>query len=442
MKIHSSADSKTSVATLQSSSIAFAWFLHLRWGAVLAQAFLVLAVYFLLESDLPFLILFLIFGFEGTSNIFFSYISRKTANIDDRLFTIVMCLDILLMTVLLHLTGGPMNPFTFLYLVHIALGSLLMQPKWAIGLAGFTVVNYAALFFLPAFESSTVPVCHLPAASGILADDPLRLHLQGMWVAFTITVFFVVFFIGKIQQALEKNQEILAALEKERINGEKLASLATLSAGAAHEFSTPLSTIAVAAGEMLHAMKKNNIHGDLYDDAVLIREQVTRCKDILFQMAADAGNHLGEGLEICTLHDLLQYALSHFNEGERLQISLETPSSELSLYIPKRTFGRIIRGIIKNGLDASPEGSPVRIISRLETTHLKIAVSDSGCGMNEEQRQKACEPFYTTKEPGKGMGLGLYLAKSAMERFDGQLAIESSPGIGTTVTLTFALDRI
>jgi two-component system sensor histidine kinase RegB len=353
-----------------------------------------------------------------------------------------MCLDILFMTALLHLTGGPMNPFTFLYLVHIALGSLLMQPKWAFGLAVFTVINYAALFFLPAFESSGVPVCHLPAVSGILPDDPLRLHLQGMWVAFTITVFFVVFFIGKIQQALEKNQEILAALEKERINGEKLASLATLSAGAAHEFSTPLSTIAVAAGEMLHAMKKNNIQGDLYEDALLIREQVTRCKDILFQMAADAGNHLGEGLEICALQDLLHYALSQFNERQRLQISLEIPSSAPLLYIPKRIFGRTIRGIVKNSLDASPEGSPVKILCRLEANHLKIAVSDTGSGMDQEQRLKACEPFYTTKEPGKGMGLGLYLAKSAMERVDGQLDIDSSPGIGTTVTLTFALDKI
>lgn len=437
-----SAEQTKSYPAVPSARIAFTWLLHLRWGAVFAQALLVLAVYFFFESELPFLIVFLIFAFEGASNIVFSCLSRKKANIDDRLFIIVMCLDILLMTVLLHLTGGPMNPFTFLYLVHIALGSVLLQPQWAFGLAGFTVVNYATLFFLPAFEATDIPVCHFPAAAGVLADDPLRLHLQGMWLAFTITVFFVVFFIGKIQQALVKNQEILAALEKERVNGERLASLATLSAGAAHEFSTPLSTIALAAGEMLHAMRKNHIQGDLYEDAVLIREQVTRCKDILFQMAADAGNQLGEGQESCTLRELLQYALSHFNEHERQQISMDNHSPEFRMYIPKRTFGRVIRGIIKNSLDASPQGSAVRVICRLEANHLRIIVSDSGSGMNEEHRSRACEPFYTTKEPGKGMGLGLYLAKSAMERFDGQLDIESSPGVGTTVTLSFGRDRI
>lgn len=425
-----------------SSNIAFTWLLHLRWGAVIAQALLVLAVYFLFISDLPFIFLFLIFGFEIISNIFFSHLSRSGAAIDDKLFALVMCFDIMFMTVLLHLTGGPMNPFTFLYLVHIALGSLIMKQNWSRILAVFTVVNYAALFFLPAHEAAGIPVCHIPSSSSILTDDPLRLHLQGMWFAFAITVFFVVFFMGKIQQALEKNQEILAALERERTQGEKLASLATLSAGAAHEFSTPLSTIAVAAGEMLHYLKKNNLHGDLLEDTLLIRDQVKRCKDILYQMAADAGEQLGEEMEVSTLRELFDYAVLHFSEQERRQLAFDIQAPEFLISIPKRTFGRIIRAIIKNGLDATPDASPVRIVCRVDQKYLTIKVSDSGCGMAEEQRAKACEPFYTTKEPGKGLGLGLYLAKSVMERFDGRLDLDSSPGAGTTVTLTFLLERI
>ena len=425
-----------------SSNIAFTWLLHLRWGAVIAQALLVLAVYFLFISDLPFTFLLLIFGFEIISNIFFSHLSRTGTAIADKLFALVMCLDIVLMTVLLHLTGGPMNPFTFLYLVHIALGSLIMKQNWSRILALFTVVNYAALFFLPVYEATGTPVCHIPSSSSILADDPLRLHLQGMWFAFAITVFFVVFFMGKIQQALEKNQETLTALEKERIRGERLASLATLSAGAAHEFSTPLSTIAVAAGEMLHYLKKNNLPGEFLEDTLLIRDQVKRCKDILYQMAADAGEHRGEAMELSTLRELFDYALSHFSEQERQQLVIDLQAPEFLLYIPKRTFGRIIRGIIQNGLDATSDGSPIKIVGRVEAEYLRIKISDTGCGMDEDQRSKACEPFYTSKEPGKGLGLGLYLAKSVVERFDGSLDIDSTPGAGTTVTLTFLLERI
>lgn len=426
----------------ESSNIAFAWLLHLRWGAVVAQVLLVLAVYVFFQTALPIALLAVIFSFEILSNIFFGYLSKKKTVIDDRLFAFVMSLDIVFMTLLLHLTGGPMNPFTFLYLVHIALGSLLMQTKWSILLASFTVLNYASLFFLPSYNPADVPICHIPSASTILADDPLRLHLQGMWVAFAITVFFMVFFIGKVQQALAENQQILSALEKERVQGEKLASLATLSAGAAHEFSTPLSTISVAAGEMLYYMKKNDIRNDLFDDALLIKKQVDRCKDILYQMAADAGEHLGEELQVSTLHDLIQYAISPFAENEHNRVLIDNQVPDLLIYIPKRTFGRIIRGIIKNGLDASQKATPVNVVCKKEADLLRIIVSDSGCGMTDEQKAKACEPFYTNKEPGKGLGLGLYLAKSAVERFNGKLDISSRFGAGTTVTITFQFNRI
>ena len=88
-------------------------------------------------------------------------------------------------------------------------------------------------------------------------SDPLKIHLQGMWVAFTVTAFFIVFFVSRIQLALARHQKTLADLQEEKTKSERMASLATLAAGAAHEFATPLSTIAVATGEMLHSLKKN-----------------------------------------------------------------------------------------------------------------------------------------------------------------------------------------
>ena len=148
----------------------------------------------------------------------------------------------------------------------------------------------------------------------------MTLHLQGMWLAFAITVFFVVFFVNKIQKDMEEHQNTLAELETEKNRSERLASLATLAAGAAHEFSTPLATIAVAAGEMLADLNKQQADPDLIADTRLIRDQVERCREILYQMSADAGEHLAEALRVISVYDLFSEILSWFPDEIRRRI--------------------------------------------------------------------------------------------------------------------------
>ncbi|MBU1546109.1 MAG: sensor histidine kinase, partial [Proteobacteria bacterium] len=285
--------------------IAFTWLLHLRWGAVAAQVLLVLIALFFLEISLPYRIISGILTFEILSNFLFGFLIRKKTAMADRLFALVMFLDTALLTGLIYYSGGPMNPFTFLYLVHITLGAILMPPGWSWSLAIFTTGCYASLFVLPAEVSMNQP-CHPEPAMLHTLSDPMKIHLQGMWVAFAVAAFFIVFFVSRIQTALARNQKILTDLQEEKTKSERMASLATLAAGAAHEFSTPLSTIAVAAGEMLHVLKKNNGSGfpELLADVTLIRDQVTRCKDILFHLAADAGDQMGEAFTEFSMDEL------------------------------------------------------------------------------------------------------------------------------------------
>ena len=425
-----------------STKIAFAWLLHLRWGAVAAQVLLVLITLFFLEISLPYRIIFGILAFEIITNFLFGFLKKKEMAMADRLFALVMFLDTALLTGLIYYSGGPMNPFTFLYLVHITLGAILMPPGWSWSLALFTTGCYATLFFLPAEGDLNQP-CHPEPTMLATLSDPLKIHLQGMWVAFAVTAFFIVFFVSRIQLALARHQKTLADLQEEKTKSERMASLATLAAGAAHEFSTPLSTIAVAAGEMLHALKKNNgaDFSELLADVNLIRDQVARCKDILFHLAADAGDQMGEAFTDFSLDELMENLINTFPATIKNQVHYINRTDGLLVRMPLRTLRRIIRGLIKNALDAAPS-APILVECRQDATRLFIEVTDNGSGMAPDIAARAAEPFFTTKEPGKGLGLGLFLAKSIAERFGGGLSLISLPGKGSKVTLFFALQQI
>ncbi len=422
--------------------IAFAWLLHLRWGAVAAQILLVLIAIFFLEISLPYRIISGILAFEISTNLLFAFLKKKEMALADQLFGLVMFLDTALLTGLIYYSGGPMNPFTFLYLVHITLGAILMPPSWSWSLAFFTTGCYATLFFLPA-QGDLGQSCHPDPTMLATLSDPLKIHLQGMWVAFAVTAFFIVFFVSRIQLALARHQKTLADLQEEKTKSERMASLATLAAGAAHEFATPLSTIAVAAGEMFHSLKKNNGADcqELLADVILIRDQVARCKDILFHLAADAGDQMGEPFTDFSLDGLIKNLLDTLPDTSKNQVHYTDRTDGIIIRMPLRTLRRIVRGLIKNALDAGPD-TPVLVECRQDATRLYIEVTDNGSGMAPDIAERATEPFFTTKEPGKGLGLGLFLAKSIAERFGGGLSLISQPGKGSKVTLFFALQQV
>jgi len=302
------------------SSIVFPWLLRLRWGSVICQTLLIIAVSLFLKIKLPLLIVFVIITFQAVSNIFFSNLRQNEQKKSlHRAFIIVMFMDVSLLTVLIHYTGGPMNPFTFLYLVHIVVGSLAMKPKCLWTLAIFTILCYAGLFLLPPMAISSgvagiSSVCQSPAGQHVVAPQ-MQLHLQGMWLAFALTAIFIVFFVSKIQQALDNYQQAISQLQSAKNNNEKLASLATLAAGAAHELSTPLATIAVASGEMHHSLRQkevdcNKLSDELIADTQLIKIQINICKDILYQMSSDAGQPMGEPQAMLKLSNFLQETTS------------------------------------------------------------------------------------------------------------------------------------
>ena len=182
----------------------------------------------------------------------------------------------------------------------------------------------------------------------------MHMHMQGMWIAFGIAAVFIVYFVTRVTRDLARREAELARARAAALRSEKLASLATLAAGAAHELATPLSTIAVVARELERSLERAGALNEAVADARLIRNEVSRCRGILEQLAADAGASAGEGLAELSLHGLLDKASEGLAQRERIRCAIASGAEHAQLLVPARAVAQAVRGVLENALQASP----------------------------------------------------------------------------------------
>jgi two-component system sensor histidine kinase RegB len=261
-----------------------------------------------------------------------------------------------------------------------------------------------------------------------------------MWVASSVAAGFIVYFLLRIRRALALREAELEAARSLAARRDKLASLATLAAGAAHELATPLATIAVAAKELERQLGGGRGDAAAVDDVQLIRAQVARCRGVLDQLAREAGDSTGESLVETTAAAVLRAAHEGLSPASLIQLELAPPVADLPLRLPLRSLAQALRALLKNALESSPPGAPVTVHGRLLGGTLHLDVVDHGAGMSTETLRRLGEPFFTTKPPGSGMGLGVFLCRAVFESLGGALTFSSALGQGTRATVTLPLD--
>ena len=453
-------------------AINLGWLIRLRWAAIGGQTLAILLVDRAMGIALPLVPLLGIVLAAALSNVALAVWEARKPEVREGLIGALIAIDVLLFSALLYLTGGPYNPFSFLYLVHIALATLVLRQAWTWGLVALSVGCFGLLFVahrpLPVVSADAPAAPHSPAvpapshahakpmhgaphagdstsehaarapsshaaAAPSAHDHDMELHLYGMWIAYGVGAIFIVYFLQHMTRALAQRETELAQVRDRTAKNERLASLATLSAGAAHELATPLATIAVVAKELERQLDATEAQGAL-EDVQLIRAQVARCRDILSQMAADAGESAGESLASVNVAELLSEAIEPLEESSRIRLDARGAKGR-TLRAPRKALAQAIRGIVKNAIEASTKGEPVEVSAGEDGARCRIEVADHGVGMPAEVRERAGEPFFTTKDTGRGMGLGLFLARALLERLGGVLELESNRGEGTRVSL-------
>jgi two-component system sensor histidine kinase RegB len=405
------------------------WIVRVRWTTAILETAVVAVALAASPLDFPLRRVAPLIGLSGIANAAVAFsLSRGTA-IPGPATLLLLGLDVALLTGLLELTGGPFNPFSVIYAVHVSLASVTLGRVSA-GIIGALAAGAFGLLVYWHMQE-VVPGHHS------LSDFPT--HLFMMWMAMTTIAELVAYFVVQASNALARREQELEALRARAARSERLVSLTTLAAGAAHELSTPLATIALAARELEHATTREKAAAALNDDARLIRTEVDRCHAILDQMSGRAGGTAPDAVELMDVPATLSDIIARLPQERAARVHMQVSAGMPHVRASRAGLVQAVRSLLANALDATTNGAPVTLAASLtaEAGVLQIAVSDQGSGMSPDVLARAGEPFFTTKEPGRGLGLGLFLARVYAERCGGSLTVQS--GKETTVTIELPL---
>lgn len=345
----------------------------------------------------------------------------------------LMLLDLATLTAMLFFSGGAANPFSFFYFVNLAVGGVVIRPKYAWSLTVVATIGYAVILLW------SVPVKELGPAGQI---DFFSLRSLGQMLAFSTCASVVTYFVTRTSGLLRSRERQLRENQLARAAGRKLESLTTLAAGAAHELATPLSTIDVISRELSRHLEGVQKPASVDEDLKLIDHQLDLCRHILQRMRGAAGDSMAQQWYQTTVGDLIDATLEGVRDPHRVDVVDGTDDVETkTLWLPEEAVAQAIRNLIHNGLDASGVDGRVKVEARPAGSNVEFIVSDEGQGMTEDVLGRIGDPFFTTKEPGRGIGLGLYLTRNVVSQLGGSLAFQSTPNHGTSVVVALPIAK-
>jgi two-component system sensor histidine kinase RegB len=395
----------------------------LRAIAIASQAVAVGVAIVVLGMVLPIATLIAILAVAATVNVFTWLRTRRPWPVREVELFAHLVFDVLALTVLLYYTGGSTNPFAPLYLLPLTLTAAALPWRYTWAMVGITAVCYSLLLFV---------YLPLPQEHGGHGGD-FHLHVLGMWLGFMLSAGLIAHFAVRMAATLRERDQLAAQMRERALRDHQVLALGTLAAGAAHELSTPLSTVAVLASELERAPDGPP------ERWRLLRAQLMRCREILTSLSAATGQARAEGGRSETVDRYLQELVQRWQTGKSgivVQCALAGTSPAPRIVVDQ-TLSHAILNMLNNAADASPEH--VEIDAHWTASLLSMEIRDRGTGMPDTVRERAGEPFFTTKAPGAGMGLGLFLARNTLERLGGSVALLDRPGGGTVCRVELPL---
>ena len=392
--------------------------IFIRWVAVTGQlaAIIIAFQYFELALDLS--LCFFAVGLSALANIVASLFFPESKRLSELENVFMILFDLFQLAFLLFLTGGLNNPFSFLLVAPVVVSAAALKKKSTIiiGSAAVLIVTLLSYFFVP-----------LETLSGKTLTIP-DIFLFGNWVAISTGIVFLAFYSNRVTSELNTMSDALFATQAALSREQKLTDLGGVVAAAAHELGTPLATIKLTSSELIEELKN---FPELLDDAMLIRDQADRCGNILNSMG-------GTGKDDLQMHQTLlaeiirEAAEPHSQRG----VTIETKISDGHKggidepYIIRRP--EIIHGLrnmIQNAVDFAT--SKVWVESSWTKESITITISDDGYGYPPNLLGRLGDPFLGAKigkenrQGYEGMGLGLFIAKTLLERTGAKISFSN-----------------
>ncbi|WP_299641979.1 sensor histidine kinase RegB [uncultured Ruegeria sp.] len=401
----------------RSSWIRLRTLILLRWVAIIGQLTAITVAQRYYDVQLELGLCYLAIGISVMGNLTAILLFPQNKRLTEFENFLMVLFDLLQLSILLYLTGGLNNPFALLLLGPVTISANVMSTRSTliVGAVAIVLTTVLAEFHLP-----------LRTSLGLVLDIP-DILLFGNWAAIIIAIVFIGAYSHRVSSEVQSMSEALAATHMALAREQKLTDLGGVVAAAAHELGTPLATIKLTSAELIEELDDRP---DLKEDAALIREQADRCRDILRDMgrAGKDDLHLRQAPLSTVVNEAAEPHVGrgkavHFSEGPVQDGDVQQPSI---LRKPEIIHG--LRNLIQNAVDFARAN--VWVEAEWTDGRITVSIMDDGRGYPPHMIGRIGDPFMRrrraesdqrTRPEYEGMGLGLFIAKTLLERSGAEL---------------------
>lgn len=393
----------------------------IRMIAVPGSALCLLLARQIYQLPIPALQLLLIVGGLAMFNFWVWRRHKEALPVSDREFFVQLLVDLFALTSILYYTGGASNPFVYFFLLPMIISAAALPQIYTWAIAAISVCSYTLLMLWRV---------EVPEFINVHSKSAMDLHSAGMWLGFMVLSVLIATFVSAMAATVRERDRYLARLRETALRDERVVAVATLAAGAAHELSTPLATMAVVTGEILREYPPAG-YPALHKDLTILRDQIARCKEALSVISASAGAARAESAERISLDTFMRETVAEVTRlrpGSNVRLQPAAQAGAQPLIAVERTIRQALLNVLHNAVDVSPDF--VRLTCSWDAATLSIAVVDRGGGLKPGSLER---PGISSKEGG--LGLGLFLSHAALTQAGGSLDVADNDEGGTTVSL-------
>jgi two-component system sensor histidine kinase RegB len=412
----------------QSQRLRLNTLIRLRWLAIVGQSVTVIIVAYWLDFPLPVSLCFALIACSAWLNLLLTFRYPAAHRLTPLAAFITLTFDALQLAGLLYMTGGLTNPFSLLMTVPVIISatSLSLRLTALLGALVMAMATLLAFYHLP-----------LPWFEGAELSMPF-IYVAGMWTAVFCSTTFTAVYAWRVAEEARLLANALAATELVLQREQHLSALDGLAAAAAHELGTPLATIALVAKEMERALRGDPKY---HEDVTLLRTQSERCRDILKRLtslSSESEQHLAR-LPLTSLVEEVTAPHRDFGIAIRLEPGERIGPEPVARRNPGVIYG--LGNLVENAVDFA--AGAVTIRWRWDEREVVFDIIDDGPGFPPEIIDRIGEPYMSTRhgaaERGGGLGLGLFIAKTLLERSGATLSFYNAnePGQGAVVQVNW-----
>lgn len=404
----------------------------IRWIAIGGQATALGVVHFGLGYPLPLASTAVVVAASIILNIILALQTPAVRRVSNRQVNLLLTYDLVQLSVLLYLTGGLGNPFSVLILVPVTISATNLKGRSTVWLAllAMVLITLLARYHYPLPWEGSI---HLPP-----------IYILGVWSALVLGTLFMSIYAWRMARESRRMADALTATHLALAREQRLAAVGDLAAAAAHELGTPLSTIAVAAKELSRLVPGDDV---MAADVKLIQSQALRCREILQRLAHQptlAENLAYDNLPLTALVNEAMHPHSDF--GINVKTTIRAPGNDREPIVPRSP--EIVHGLgnlIENAVGYAE--ATVEIVIFWDRSAITVSIHDDGPGFEPGLISSLGEPYLASSRSAAdvdlaagdkgGLGLGIFIAKTLLERTGAGVAFENRPQGGAAVDISW-----